>query len=646
MKIFAVLVALLCSCTYLFSQTLFTYGNNAVDKEEFLRAYNKNKTAVTDKEQVLREYLDLYTKFKLKVKAAKDMRLDTLPQILNDLQNFRGQIDESYMNNDNALNALIDEAFDHSQKDIHVIHFFIPLTPSSSTTDSVKAVAAMQFLYGELSAGKKEYDKLVDEASTNYIKVKSADIGYITAFTLPYEYEEIIYGLKPGEVNKPYHSKKGLHIFKVLDERANPGKWKVAQILFAIPPGDQAANIKMVQHRADSVYQLLRNGADFATLAKQFSDDKITYLSGGEMPEFTSGRFEPGYENEVFKLKKDGEISQPFASSFGFHIVKRLGVRTTPTDKTDATFRYDLKQKVLQDTRMASAKEAFVKSIVKQVPYKKNVLVKNADLFRFADSVVLNPAAYESKKYPISNKVIYTYGSSTVTAGEWLAFVRDYKTNPELYKGENNDALLNKFISLKSSEYYRKHLEQYNPEFRYQMEEFKDGNLLFEIMERKIWSSAANDTAGLRKYYTDHKTKYLWNASADVLIFSCSGKKSADVALAALKVGKDWKKIAEESKNTVQSDSGRYELTQINLPATISAEAGIITPITENSTDGTASFIKILKLHAANEQRTFEEAKGLVINDYQNILEEKWIAELKKKYPLKIDDKIFQSLLK
>jgi peptidyl-prolyl cis-trans isomerase SurA len=402
----------------------------------------------------------------------------------------------------------------------------------------------------------------------------------------------------------------------------------------------------MVQHRADSVYQLLRNGADFATLAKQFSDDKITYLSGGEMPEFTSGRFEPGYENEVFKLKKDGEISQPFASSFGFHIVKRLGVRTTPTDKTDATFRYDLKQKVLQDTRMASAKEAFVKSIVKQVPYKKNVLVKNADLFRFADSVVLNPAAYESKKYPISNKVIYTYGSSTVTAGEWLAFVRDYKTNPELYKGENNDALLNKFISLKSSEYYRKHLEQYNPEFRYQMEEFKDGNLLFEIMERKIWSSAANDTAGLRKYYTDHKTKYLWNASADVLIFSCSGKKSADVALAALKVGKDWKKIAEESKNTVQSDSGRYELTQINLPATISAEAGIITPITENSTDGTASFIKILKLHAANEQRTFEEAKGLVINDYQNILEEKWIAELKKKYPLKIDDKIFQSLLK
>ena len=646
MKILVLLFAFLFSFSVVFSQTLFTYGNNAVDKEEFLRAYNKNKTAVVDKEQALREYLDLYLKFKLKVKAAKDQKLDTLPQLVNDLQNFRGQVDESYMNNDNALNELIDEAFLHSQKDLNVFHFFIALDAKTSTADSAKAVKAMEELYTNLSAGKKDYDKLAADVSAKYVPVKAGDIGYITAFAVPYEYEKIIYGLKPGEAGKPYLSKKGLHIFKVLDERKNPGKWKIAQILLAIPPGNQAANSALLQQKADSIYLKLNGGADFADMAKQYSDDKLTYLSGGEMPEFTSGRYEIPFEKEVFSLNKDGEISKPFATAYGFHIVKRLTVRPTPTDKTDVTYLYDIKQKVLQDTRVNTAKELFTKAVLKQVAYKRNTAVKDAELFRYADSVAKNPAGYETKKNPVNNRVIYSFAKSTLKGKDWLTFIKEYKTNPELYKGESNSVLLEKFISVKSMAFYKTHLEDYNPGFRYQMEEFKEGNLLFEIMERKVWSSAVSDSNGLKKYYNEHKNNYLWGASADVLIFSCSNKKAADESYAALAQGKDWKKIGEESNNTVQADSGRYELTQISLPENLKPSPGIITTVAVNPTDGTAAFIKILKLHGANEQRSFDEARGLVINDYQNILEEKWIEELKRKYPVKIDEKIFQSLLK
>jgi peptidyl-prolyl cis-trans isomerase SurA len=195
-------------------------------------------------------------------------------------------------------------------------------------------------------------------------------------------------------------------------------------------------------------------------------------------------------------------------------------------------------------------------------------------------------------------------------------------------------------------EYYRSHLEEYNSEFRYQIEEFKEGNLLFEIMERMVWSKAANDTVSLKKYYADNKAKYLWGPSADVLIFNCSNKKSAEATIALVNKGTDWRKIAEESNSLVQSDSGRYELTQLSLPASITPKEGMITPITENITDATAGFMKIVRIHNANEQRSYDEAKGLVTNDYQNILEEKWIAELKKKYSVKVDDKVFQSLLK
>jgi peptidyl-prolyl cis-trans isomerase SurA len=645
MKRILLLCVLTGSFSSLFAQTLFTYGSNAVDKEEFLRAYNKNKSVTADKEKALREYLDLYSKFKLKVKAAQEIQLDTLPQLMSDLQNFRSQIDETYMNNDDALNNLVEEAFKHSQKDIRAVHFFTALPENAPAADSIKAINAMQQLYKSLVAGSKDYDLLAATASAKGVKVKTADIGYITAFSLPYEYEKLIYAVKNGEATKPYRSKNGLHIFKITAERKAAGKWKVAQILLAIPPGDSNITIKLVQQKADSLYKVLQSGEDFTGLAKKFSDDKLTYLSGGNLPEFGTGKYELPFETAVFKLTKDGEISKPFATPYGYHIVKRISVQQVP-ENNDAVFLYELRQKVLHDSRINNAKELFTRSVEKQIGYRRNTAVKDADLFRYADSVVANPAANGAKQFPISNKVIFNGTAGNIKGAEWLGFIREYKTNPEIYKGETNAVLLNKFVTLKSMEYYRTHLEDFNPGFKYQMEEFKEGNLLFEIMERKVWSSAASDSLGLKQYYNQNKSKYQWGPSANIIIFNCSNKKSAEETLSVIKQGKDWRKIVEESYNTIQADSGRYELSQITFAEGTQPAPGLITAISVNETDGTAGFIKILNLHPAKEQRTFEEARGLVINDYQNVLEEKWIGELKNKYPIIVDEKVFQSLLK
>ena len=631
------------SCTA-FSQTLFTYGSNAVSKEEFLKAYNKNKIESPDKEKALREYVELYSKFKLKVKAAKDLQLDTLPQLRSDLENFRNQVSETYMNNENSMNELVNEAADNAAKDMHVGHFFIAAAAGISKEDSLKAANAIQEIYSKLNSGEKDYDKLVQDISAKYTAAKWGDIGYITAFTLPYEYEKIIYALKTGGVSKPYKTQKGWHVFKLFDERKNPGKWRAAQILLAVSP--DKGNFQDQQHLADSLYSLLKNGADFADIAKRFSNDKITYMAGGELQEFTSGRYDQDFEKAVFKLAKDNDISKPFLTSYGFHIVKRLSVRPIPADKNDPSYRYELKQKILQDSRVNTARDLFNQSVYKLVAYKRNTGVKDADLFRWADSTVANPAAFENDKFPVRNNVVYSFGKSNLMFRDWLRFIREYKPNPELYHGETNEQLLQKFVNLKSLEYYREHLDEYNAEFRSQLDEFKEGNLLFEIMERKVWSTAAADTAGLKKYYLDNKAKYIWAASADILIFNCGNKKAADEAQAALKKGKSWKLIADESNNTVQSDSGRYEMTQIVLPEKMTPSAGVVTPVIINPSDGTAAFMKIIRLHAAGEQRSFEEARGMVINDYQNVIEEKWIDELKKKYPVKLDETVFQTLLK
>src|SRR4051812_2487566 len=103
------------------AQTLITYGNNTVSADEFFRAYNKNNTVVTDKEKSLREYLELYTNFKLKVKAASELRLDTLAHIKNDIAGFRTQVQDNYLTDEKAVSALYNEAFERGKKDIHVI---------------------------------------------------------------------------------------------------------------------------------------------------------------------------------------------------------------------------------------------------------------------------------------------------------------------------------------------------------------------------------------------------------------------------------------------------------------------------------------------------------------------------------------------
>jgi len=464
-------------------------------------------------------------------------------------------------------------------------------------------------------------------------------------FSVPYEYENIIYNLKPGQVANPYRSMKGLHLFKHIEERPSAGKWKIAQILLAFPPGDPTVFRASLNQKADSIYNALQGGSDFAAMANAVSDDKLTYMTGGEIPEFGTGKFEPAFEKEIFKSNKAGYISRPFASAYGLHIIKVLKQTPTPVDKNDATFMFDLRQKVLQDNRISGAKEKFVKEISSQVGYKRNSAVKDAELFRYADSAAKNPEE-KVKVYPISDKVIFSFSKSSVKGSEWLTFVHDFKANGELYKGESDAALLDKFVAASAQDYYRKHLEDYNVEFRHQMDEFKDGNVLFEIMERNVWGNAASDSAGLLKHYNDNKSTYQWGPSAGVIIFNCNNKNTATDAIASLKKGKNWKQLVADGNNNIQADSGRYEIAQLPLPPGVKATEGLITDPIMNTPDGATGFIQIIKLFDGNQQRTFSEARGLVINDYQNVLEERWVDELKKKYPVKVNEPVFQSMLK
>ena len=201
------------------------------------------------------------------------------------------------------------------------MHFFVPVDPALKPEDTIKAFASINSFYDALKAGKTDYDNLNAAAA---VKIKQSDFGFITVFSLPYEYENVVYALKMGEASKPIRAKNGWHLFKLIDERKAVGKWKIAQILLSFPPDATAEAKKVYEKRADSIYQLLQKGEDFGKMARWFSDDKVSYSNNGELAEFGSGKFESSFENEVFKLTRDNEISKPFLTAYGYHIVKRI----------------------------------------------------------------------------------------------------------------------------------------------------------------------------------------------------------------------------------------------------------------------------------------------------------------------------------
>ncbi len=260
MKNICFLFVMCITCCAINGQTIITYGNNKVSVAEFERAYNKNKTPVTDKEKALREYIGLYTNFKLKVQAAHELRLDTSEQIKKEMADFRSQVEQNYMSDDKGREQLINEAVQRSFKELHIVHFSIKSAPGSSASDTLKASEAINRVYAELRKGNNNFESIVGNVSP--APVKFNDVGFVTAFSLPYQFENLIYNLQPGESTKPYRTTNAWHIFKLVEERKSTGIWKVAQILLSISPTASAHEKAEVKKVADSVHALLLNGAE------------------------------------------------------------------------------------------------------------------------------------------------------------------------------------------------------------------------------------------------------------------------------------------------------------------------------------------------------------------------------------------------
>ena len=305
-----VTLLLLSSVSIVSAQPLFTIDGSGTSKEEFLKAYNKNNNGNKASDKSYRDYLELYVRYKLKVRAAYDTQLDTLAGQRSELQNFRSQVAETYLKDEISLDRLLKEAFARGQKDIRVSHIFIALPKNPSVTDTLRAYEKAMAAYNDLKRGKKFGETALAYSEDPSVKTNQGNLGYITVFTLPYVLETLAYTTPAGKFSMPYRSKGGYHIFKNEGERKAFGRIKAAQILLSFPPGATEAAQFAVHKKADSIYDLLQKGADFASLARTNSGDNLSYQMGGELPEFGIGSYDSAFEATAFGLDREGAFSK------------------------------------------------------------------------------------------------------------------------------------------------------------------------------------------------------------------------------------------------------------------------------------------------------------------------------------------------
>lgn len=620
------------------AQTLFTYGNKPVSAQSFLQAFNKNPGNGNRKE-LMEDYLPLFINYVLKVQYAYDIGLDSLPTHLQEMAGYKTQLAENYLLQVAGGDKLVDEKMQRMQTDVLLGHIFIRY----QNKDTASALAKAKEAYSLLKKGEL-WDKVaVSYTTESDLKQNKGKAGWITAFTLPGAYEDLIYGLPKGGFTQPIAASEGVHIFSKLDTRKGVGTVQVSQILIAKLPGisqaDRQKRIKLV----DSLYEALKKGEGFEKLVSLYSDDRTSKYTYGLLPAFGPATYDPVFEAQAFGLKNKGDISKPFETDFGWHILK-LTANIPPPALTDTNAREVVRNRLMAEGYLATARAQYTKQKLPAMKYKPgNFMPKK--LQQFTDSLLIGgntSASGLTKESPV-----FYFGKTEVPMADWIAFVRVKQVAGKYKAGGNTQKLYNEFIESKAADYLPLLLDEIEPSFAAQFKEFKDANLLFEAMERRVWGPSQTDTAALEAFYKTHSQRYIWDDNLIGISTTTSDSIVASEIQALIQDDmQNWRKASNDYSGLAFIDSGRFEIKVLQSAGHTVFLPGKCSPIIKNTMDNSFSFIYVLEMGASGTLRSFDEARGFVVNDYQQTLEEIWVNELKKKYPVKINELAWQQVLK
>ena len=620
-------------------QVLLTIDDKPIYKSEFEQIYWKNKKEKFATKEDLDEYIKLFSNFKLKVKAAEARGLDTAKKFINELSGYILQLEKPYLIDTSINEELIKEAYFRITNELNASHIMVKLNGNPTPSDTLKAYNKMISIKESLIKNEQSFEETASEISEDpSAKNNNGNLGYFTAFKMVYPFEEMAYNTKVGEISDPIRTRFGYHLIKVNDIRAAKGKVKAAHIMIANSNDPTQKNIAQI--KINEIHKKLIEGADFSQLAQEFSSDRNSAKKGGELGWIKSGgNYYKEFEDAVFGLENNNDISEPFQTPGGWHVVKRLSYE--PIGDLES-MRYEIKNKIQKDSRSAKTKSSFINKLKNEYDFK---LKYNEDLFvSFFDNQ--NKDSIEFSNLKKANKTLFKFSDKEFTNKDFAIYLNKIFENQKnsINKNSLNKSLKN-YINSQLIEYEKSKLKNKYPEFKALVKEYRDGILLFEISDQMIWSKAIKDTNGLKRFYEENLNKWTWPLRASVEIYSTSNK---EIALKAYEMKKE---------NKISSDS-IVKISNVNSSLDLIYQKDVLSFENNEILSNFEPKIGISDIKFLNKKHSFififeiiqpapkklNEAEGLIVSEYQQFLEEKWLNELQAKHKVEINYDVLYSI--
>lgn len=640
-------------------QVLMTIGDKDITVKEFTDVYEKNnlKGDVIEKKSV-DEYIDLFTVFRMKVMEAEAQQLDTSAKFKNELAGYRKQLAKPFMSSDDITDELLEEAYQRKLKDIRASHILIRCDKNALPSDTLKAynkaldirkkALAKGADFGELAVRYSDDPSAKDMKATEQNPARpgnKGDLGYFTVFDMVYPFETGAYNTKEGEISMPVRSDFGYHIIKVNSITDAMGTIQAAHIFLQLPFDASDEDVAATKSKADNIYAELmaKDGGNWNDMVKQYSDDRGTLPRNGALSSFTVSRIVPQFI-EVCKSLEINEIGKPVRTSYGFHIIKLLSKTGVGSFEKEAK---GLTERIEKDMRSKKSEEVVLKQIRKEYHFKSND--KNIEEFlSTVDSTILN-GTYEPTANVNMNATLFTIEGKATKVSDFVAYIKEKMTmqkyvTPATYAYQ----LYERFSNEKMMDYADEHLEEKYPEFAALVQEYRDGILLFDLMDREVWEKAVKDTLGLQAYHERHADKYMWGERVKASIVTVTRPESLPKVKALINAGTPLDSLRNamqrDSINYAYVRSGYYQHGDNQYVDQTEWKVGVENEI-PSTVDQTTTLVYIRELRDV-EPKTLREARGLVTSDYQVELEENWVKALKEKYPVSVNEKVLDKVRK
>lgn len=653
----------LCSVAQTDNDVVIEVAGEKITKEAFLKMYNKNNLTPgkIDKND-LDAYLELYINYKLKLLQAKELGLDTIPSYLEEVDKYRQQLIIPYLNDAEVTQSLIEEAYERTKTFVRASHILISLPENANPADTLNAYnKAMSIreraLKGEdFNALAKQYSddpSAKDRKEQNY-KGNGGELGYFTSMTMIYPFENACYSMEVGEISLPIKTRFGYHIIKLTDKiPAFFSTFDVAHIWVGIDKRPEQESKAII----DDVYAKIQEGQiTFDSLVKLYSDDKSTASVGGVLKNQKVNTVPANYIEEASKLKI-GEVSAPFKTAFGWHIIKPVSYKAIPSLEQQ---RKTIEDRISKDERSFKSLESFESKAKLEYGF-----VEDKDGLKEIEKILTDSVFNATWIIPAEfsdNTELFRIGDFSFTINDFAKEIEKHqRIQPAEYIPTYIEKVYNTVVLEQVVNYADSKLEEKFPELKAEIQEFSDGVLIFSITDRMVWNKSLIDTLGLQTYFEANKQKYNWEKRVSTTLWSVEAAekdKSKIEKLLKKSIAKSWTneetkeklskklKIKEDIDKKIVYKWGKYEKGDNKTVDALlwSDTSQVKGTIKSQETKNKKLTFLVLDSWVDVEPKELDDCKGLVTSDYQVFLEQQWISDLRTKYQYKIYRDVYDTI--